>query len=61
MKTWGQVILVNLALTVVGFRVWLDPWFSLGDVSLPDLVLATDPLGPLYSKGSRSSPAPSAR
>ena len=26
MKTWSHVILVNLALTAVGLRVWLDPW-----------------------------------
>ena len=61
MKTWGQVILVNLALTAVGLRVWLDPWPALGEVPLLDLVLATDPLGPLYSKGSRSCPVPWAK
>ena len=32
MKTWSQVILVNLALTAVGLRVWLDPWPALGEV-----------------------------
>ena len=44
MKTWSQVILVNLALTAVGLRVWLDPWPALGEVPLLDLVHATDPL-----------------
>ena len=43
MKTWSQVILVNLALTAVGLRVWLDPWPALGEVALLDLVHATDP------------------
>ena len=38
MKTWSQVILVNLALTAVGLRVWLDPWPALGEVPLLDLV-----------------------
>ena len=45
MKTWSQVIPVNLALTAVGLRVWLAPWPSLGEVPLPDLIHATDPLG----------------
>ena len=45
MKTWNQVILVNLALTAVGLRVWLDPWSAPGETALPDLVGATDPLG----------------
>ena len=49
MKTWRQVILVNLALTAVGLRVWLDPWPALGDVPLHDLIHVTDLLGPLYS------------
>ena len=44
MKTWSHVILVNLALTAVGLRVWLDPWPALGEVPLLDLVHATDPL-----------------
>ena len=44
MKTWNQVILVNLALTAVGLRVWLDPWPALGEVALLDLVHATDSL-----------------
>ena len=43
MKTWSQVILVNLALTAVGLRVWLDPWPAAGEVALLDLVRATDP------------------
>ena len=43
MKTWSQVILVNLALTAVGLRVWLDPWPAVGEVALLDLVRATDP------------------
>ena len=45
MKTWSQVIPVNLALTAVGLRVWLAPWPSLGKVPLLDLIHATDPLG----------------
>ena len=61
MKTWSQVILVNLALTAVGLRVGLDPWPALGEVPLLDLVLATDPLGPLCSKGSWSCPVPWSR
>ena len=44
MKTWNQVVLINLALTAVGLRVWLDPWPALGEVPLLDLVHATDPL-----------------
>ena len=44
MKTWSEVILVNLALAAVGLRVWLDPWPALGGVPLLDLVHATDPL-----------------
>ena len=44
MKTWSQVVLVNLALTAVGLRVWLDPWPAFGEVALLDLVHATDPL-----------------
>ena len=44
MKTWSQVILVNLALTAVGLRVWLDPWPAVGEVALLDLVRATDPV-----------------
>ena len=44
MKTWNQVILVNLALTAVGLRVWIDPWPAPGEVTLLDLVRATDPL-----------------
>ena len=51
-------MLVNLVLTAVGLRVWLDPWPALGEVSLLDLVHVTDPLGPLYFKGSGSSPDP---
>jgi len=43
MKTWRQVILVNLALTAVGLRVWLDPWPAPGEVALLDLIHATDP------------------
>ena len=43
MKTWSQVILVNLALTAVGLRLWLDPWPASGEVALLDLVHATDP------------------
>ena len=45
MKTWNQVILVNLALTAVGLWVWLDPWPAPGETALPDLVGATDSLG----------------
>ena len=44
MKTWWQVILVNLALTAVGLRVWFDPWPALGEVALFDLVRAAHPL-----------------
>ena len=44
MKTWSQVILVNLALTAVGLRAWLDPWPAAGEVALLDLVRATDPV-----------------
>ena len=44
MKTWSQVILVNLALTAVGLRLWLDPWPAVGEVALLDLVRATDPV-----------------
>ena len=47
MKTWSQVILINLALTAVGLRVWLDPWPAPGEVALLDLIHATDPL--MYS------------
>ena len=47
MKTWNQVILINLALTAVGLRVWLDPWPAPGEVALLDLIHATDPL--MYS------------
>ncbi len=43
MKTWGQVIAVNLALTAVGVQVRLPPWPARGEVALPDLVGATDP------------------
>ena len=43
MKTWSQVILINLALAAVGLRVWLDPWPALGEVALLDLIHATDP------------------
>ena len=43
MKTWNHVILVNLALTAVGLRAWLDPWPAPGEVALLDLVQATDP------------------
>jgi len=43
MKTWRQVILVNLALAAVGLRVWLDPWPAPGEVALLDLIHATDP------------------
>ena len=42
-KTWSQVILVNLALAAVGLRAWLDPWPARGEVPLLDLVAATDP------------------
>ena len=45
MKTWRQVILVNLALTAVGLGVWLDPWPAPGEVALLDLVRGTDALG----------------
>ena len=44
MEVWSQVVPVNLALTAVGLRVWLDPWPALGEVSLLDLVRATHPL-----------------
>ena len=44
MKTWRQVILVNLALTAVGLRTWLDPWTAPEEVALLDLIHATDPV-----------------
>ncbi len=44
MKTWRQLILVNLALAAVGLRVWLDPLPAPGEVALLDLIHATDPL-----------------
>ena len=31
-KTWSHVVLVNLALTAVGLRLWLDPWTARGEV-----------------------------
>ena len=31
MKTWTHVVLVNLALTAVGLRLWLDPWPAPGE------------------------------
>ena len=43
MKTWRQVILVNLALAAVGLRLWLDPWPATGEIALLDLIHATDP------------------
>ncbi len=43
-KTWTHVVLVNLALTAVGLRLWLDPWPAPGEVALIDLIRATDPL-----------------
>ena len=46
MKTCSQVILVNLAVTAVGLRVWLDPWPALGEVAQFDLVRDTDPVSP---------------
>ena len=51
LKTWTRVVLLNLALTVAGLRAWLSPWLAPGNRSL----------GPLYSKGSESSPDPWAR
>ena len=27
-KTWAHVVLINLALTAVGLRLWLDPWLA---------------------------------
>ena len=53
MKTWRQVILVNLALAAVGLRVWLDPWPAFGEVPLLDLVHAGARTGP-----SRHKPLP---
>ena len=44
MKTWNRAILINLALTAVGLRVWLDPWPAPGEVALLDLVRTTDPV-----------------
>ncbi len=37
-KTWRQVILVNLALAAVALPVRLDPWSAPGEVALLDLV-----------------------
>ena len=54
MKTWRQIILVNLALTTVGLRVWLDPWPAPGEVALLDLVRETEPLG-LFTPRARNS------
>ena len=34
MKSWNQVILLNLALTAVGLRGWLAPWPPPGKVAL---------------------------
>ena len=44
LKTWNQVILMNLALTAVGLRVWFTPWPAPGEDALLDLVRETDPL-----------------
>ena len=44
LKTWNQVILVNLALAAVGLRTWFTPWPAPGDDALLDLVRETDPL-----------------
>ena len=43
LKTWTPVVLLNLALTAVGLRVWLSPWPAPGEVALLDLIRATDP------------------
>ena len=43
LKTWSQVVLLNLALTAAGLRAWLSPWPALGEAALLDLVRATDP------------------
>ena len=45
LKTWTRVVLLNLALIAAGLRAWLSPWPAPGEVALPDLVGATDPLG----------------
>ena len=45
LKTWTRVVLLNLALIAAGLRAWLSPWPAPGEVALPDLVGATDPVG----------------
>ena len=58
LKAWTRVVLLNLVLTAPGLRAWLSPCLAPGEVALPDLVWATDPLGVFTLKAPHRRPTP---